>query len=161
MNTKGKIVALVLVVLIAATIVLILQPFSTQVGPQIPDTSPTPTPTATPTATSSVADLIHVTSVKQGDSIGSPITIKGEARGNWYFEASFPVELKNAKGESLVVKPAQAQGDCMTEKFVPFTVTLTFKKQVASTTGTLIFKKDNPSGLPENDASLEIPVVFK
>lgn len=168
MNTKGKVVLLAVVVLIAAGVVLALQPFSTDmVGPQVP--SPTPTPetvvtpvaTSTPTATSTLSDLIKVTSVKANDAIQSPITITGEARGTWYFEASFPVELRDAKGKVLAQVPAQAQDEWMTTKFVPFKATLTFAKQVAGSKGTLIFRKDNPSGLPEHDASIEIPVVFK
>jgi len=44
---------------------------------------------------------------------------------------------------------------------VPFTATLTFTKPPYENSGTLILKKDNPSGLPQNDAALEIPIVFK
>ncbi len=162
MNTKGKIVAFAVIVLVAAGVVLLMQPFSTEfVGPKIPEITPTPEPTSTPNATSSVADLIKVTSPLQNATITSPLTIKGEARGNWYFEASFPVELRNAKDEIIAQVPAQAQGEWMTTNFVPFSVTLTFKKQLSGSKGTLILKKDNPSGLPEHDASLAIPVVFK
>ena len=47
----------------------------------------------------------------------------------------------------------------MTTDFVPFSVTLTFVKP-ATATGTLVLQKDNPSGLPEHDASVEMPVQF-
>ena len=168
MNTKGKIVAFIVIILIATAVVLILQPFSTQmVGPQIGDPTPTLTPTATSTPTptgmssTTVAGLIHVTSPKNDAELLSPFTVKGEARGTWYFEASFPVQLKNDKGVVVASGPAQAQGDWMTENFVPFTITLSFKRQVAGSKGTLILHRDNPSGLPQNEGSLEIPVVFK
>jgi hypothetical protein len=50
----------------------------------------------------------------------------------------------------------------MTEDFVPFKATLNFTvdKNIYSRNGALILKKDNPSGLPEYDDALEIPIVF-
>jgi hypothetical protein len=50
----------------------------------------------------------------------------------------------------------------MTEQLVPFKAELTFKAPVdENRRGSLILKKDNPSGLPENDDAIEIPVTFK
>lgn len=106
-----------------------------------------------------LSDLIVVDSLAANDAIASPLTITGQARGNWYFEASFPVRLLDAAGNELAIGIAQAQGDWMTTEFVPFTVTLTFTEP-ATGTGTLVLQKDNPSGLPENDNQLEIPVTF-
>jgi spore germination protein GerM len=54
---------------------------------------------------------------------------------------------------------AQAQGDWMTTNFVPFSSTLTFSTPTTPT-GILVLQKDNPSGLPENDAEIRIPVRF-
>jgi len=102
---------------------------------------------------------IRVESPKTNDSVSSPLTIKGEARGNWYFEASFPIALYDANNVLLVEAPAQADGEWMTENFVPFELTLTFPKPTTST-GKLVLKKDNPSGLPEHDEQIEIPVLF-
>ena len=50
----------------------------------------------------------------------------------------------------------------MTSEFVPFEAKLTFTvdKNAYSNRGTLILRKDNPSGLSEHDNALEIPVVF-
>ncbi len=50
----------------------------------------------------------------------------------------------------------------MTTDFVPFKATLTFTvdKNAYSNKGTLILRKDNPSGLPEHDDALEIPVIL-
>lgn len=102
---------------------------------------------------------ITVTSPQPNESVASPLTITGQARGSWYFEASFPVKLVDANGNILDQQPAQAQGEWMTTEFVPFEVTLTFARP-ATSTGTLILEKDNPSGLPENDNRLEIPISF-
>ncbi|PIY93117.1 MAG: hypothetical protein COY69_03365 [Candidatus Magasanikbacteria bacterium CG_4_10_14_0_8_um_filter_32_14] len=92
--------------------------------------------------------------------ITSPITIKGKARGTWFFEASFPVVLTNWDGLIIAQGIATAKSDWMTTEFVPFEVTLTFETPTYKNNGSLILKKDNPSGLPENDAALEIPVFF-
>jgi len=105
-------------------------------------------------------DLIVVTFPKSNEVISSPLEIKGEARGYWFFESSFPVYLKNENGEILASGIATADGDWMTEDFVPFTATLTFDQKNVEN-GILVLNKDNPSGLPENDDSLEIPVKFK
>lgn len=106
-----------------------------------------------------LSDLIVVDGIAANDPVASPMTITGEARGNWYFEASFPVRLFDSAGNELAVGIAQAQGEWMTTEFVPFSVTLTFTEP-ASGTGLLVFQKDNPSGLPEHDNQLEIPVTF-
>jgi hypothetical protein len=103
--------------------------------------------------------MISVSAPLPGDEVQSPLTVTGEARGNWYFEASFPVRLLDGNGNELTVAPAQAQGDWMTTDFVPFSVTLTFPTP-ATATGTLVLSKDNPSGEPQFDDSIEIPVTF-
>jgi hypothetical protein len=105
-------------------------------------------------------DLIRATSPSPGDSISSPLVITGEARGFWFFEASFPVKVYDANNNLLGIAVAQAQGDWMTTDFVPFTATLEFSTSETKK-GTLILEKDNPSGLLENEDSLIIPIYFK
>ncbi len=104
-------------------------------------------------------DQIRVSSPQAGQAVSSPLVVAGEARGTWYFEASFPVKLLDADGRPLAVAPAQAQGDWMTEEFVPFQVSLAFDLPPTAT-GTLVLQKDNPSGLPENDDEIRLPVEF-
>jgi len=104
-------------------------------------------------------NVVQVTSPAPNALVSSPLVVTGQARGTWYFEASFPVRLLDADGTILAVAPAQAQGEWMTEEFVPLAVTLVFAMP-ATSTGTLVLEKDNPSGLPENAASVEIPVQF-
>ena len=94
------------------------------------------------------------------DTVTSPLIIKGQARGFWYFEGSFPVELRDSLNNLLAQGIATAQGEWMTEEYVPFTVELIFVAPNQGASGTLILVKDNPSGLPEHDARVEIPVQF-
>lgn len=106
------------------------------------------------------ADLIRLTSVQPNDVITSPVTITGEARGYWYFEASFPIVLTDWDGLIIAEGFATAEEPWMTENFVPFTSTLEFTAPTLYTNGTLILHRANPSGLPENDDALEIPISF-
>jgi len=107
-------------------------------------------------------DIIRVDYPRPNAEITSPLIIKGEARGTWFFEASFPVVLVDWDGRIISQSIAQAKSDWMTEDFVPFEATLTFAldKDIYSNRGALILQKDNPSGLPEHDDALEFPVLI-
>lgn len=107
-----------------------------------------------------VSDLIRSVNIKNNELIGSPLTVTGEARGFWFFEASFPVKLLDANNKVIAIKPAQAKSDWMTERFVPFEVVLEFERP-ATANGFLILQRDNPSDLRENDRELRIPVRFR
>ena len=87
-------------------------------------------------------------------------SVTGKARGQWYFEASFPIYLLDKGGNVIATGIAQAQGEWMTEEFVSFKATI---KAPDSYTGlaTLVLKKDNPSGLPEHDASISFPITVE
>ncbi len=106
------------------------------------------------------SQMIEVAAPLGNAQITSPLTITGRARGPWYFEASFPIELQDNNGAPITTAIAQAQGDWMTENWVPFTATLTFPAQPAGSLGKIVLKKDNPSGEPQNDASIVVPVQF-
>jgi hypothetical protein len=105
------------------------------------------------------SDVILVDNPRPNTKIESPLTISGQARGLWYFEAQFPVRLYNESGELLTEGVATAEGEWMTEEFVPFSATLTFETS-STDKGELILIKANPSGLPENADELLIPVIF-
>lgn len=110
----------------------------------------------------SKADLIQVNYPQSGDIVKSPLHIFGKARGTWFFEASFPVVLKDIDGKVIATGFAKADGDWMTTDFVDFTADIEYNipTDSAISIGELILKKDNPSGLPENDDSISIPIKF-
>lgn len=91
-------------------------------------------------------------------TLTSPVTIRGKIPGSWSFEASFPVSLLGADDTVLAQSTAQIDGEWMTDAHVPFNVTLTFDEPGTETTGRLILRKDNPSGLAENDDVIAIPI---
>jgi hypothetical protein len=104
---------------------------------------------------------IEVTFPKENAVVTSPLKVTGKAKGTWFFEASFPVRLKDMpQNKVLAVGIATAKTDWMTTDFVEFETTLTFENPPTDT-GWLVFEKDNPSGLPENDDSFHLPIKFK
>lgn len=107
----------------------------------------------------SFEEYVRVFAPKERETVKSPLRISGEARGSWFFEGSFPIILKDAQGNVLKDGFATAQKDWMTHDFVPFVADLEFDNP-ESEIGELVFKKDNPSGLPEYDKSFSIPVSF-
>ena len=107
-----------------------------------------------------IPDLIELRTPLPNAILQTPLILEGRARGAWFFEASFPVYLVDADGDTVAVIPAQAEGEWMTQAFVPFKATLTFTPP-ASQTGTLILARNNPSGLPEHAAELRVPIRFR
>jgi len=63
-------------------------------------------------------------------------------------------------GKVIAQGVGQAKSNSLTDDFIPFEATLNFTEgDIHSNKATLILRKDNPSGLPEEDDSLEIPVT--
>lgn len=104
-------------------------------------------------------DTVRVSAPLPGGVVTSPLMVTGEARGTWYFEASFPVTVRDVNDQVLGTGVAQAQGEWMTTEFVPFQATVSFSTSNTAT-GFLVLHKDNPSGLSENDAEVRIPIRF-
>ncbi len=126
----------------------------------VQDDAVVPTGTSLPAA-QHYKDMVVVTSPLVGSAVSSPLVIEGLARGNWFFEASFPVSIVNWDGLIIGDGIAQAQGEWMTTEYVPFKATITFTKPDYKDNGWIILKKDNPSGLPQHDDAFEFPILFK
>ena len=105
-------------------------------------------------------DLIRVATPRPNEAITSPLTIEGEARGYWFFEASFPIRLLDDAGRQIATVISQSQGEWMTQDFVPFEAVLEFEAP-ASSIGTLVFERNNPSGLRQHEDELVMPIRFQ
>jgi len=105
------------------------------------------------------ADVKNI-SIKSGQEITSPLTVEGEARGSYFFEGTFPIKILDENGTELGTSFVRAEGDWMTEDFVKFNGNITFTSKTPGK-GFLVFAKDNPSGLPQYDKEVRIPVTFK
>ena len=103
-------------------------------------------------------ELIKLEQPQEEMSISSPLKIRGEARGYWFFEASAPVRLINEKGNLIAEKYITATEDWMTEDWVPFEGELEFETKEKR--GYLVLNRANASGKPEHDRVLRLPVVF-
>ena len=94
-----------------------------------------------------------------GAHVASPLLLVGEAPGTWFFEGSFPYQLVVPDGTVLAGGAVTAREDWMTEGTVSFEATVEFEV-ATETNAVLVLSKDNPSGLPENDASYETPLLL-
>jgi hypothetical protein len=93
--------------------------------------------------------------------VGKDFSVMGKARG-WFFEASFPVEVLDKSGKVLALVTAHPKSgeDWMTADFVNFQADIKVPQAYIGP-ATLVLKKDNPSGLPENDASVSFPITIE
>lgn len=125
-------------------------------GLQRTPSSATPGTSVTPGA----QDLIVVTGPQRGAEVSGTFDVVGSARGTYFFEATFPVTVYDAQGKMLVQTYAQAEGEWMTESFVPFTSHVVLPEAYSGPV-TVVLAKDNPSGLPENDFSITFPLTVR
>jgi hypothetical protein len=110
---------------------------------------------------SSTSNLPIVVNIKDNQEVSNHIIIQGKARGYWFFEASFPIELIDSDGSVLAKTIATADGDWMTEDFVNFSAVIDFPKPTSTRHALLVLSKDNPSGDPDLDQSIFVPVIIK
>jgi len=106
------------------------------------------------------SDLIRVSLPTPGAVTGKKFKIVGEARGVWFFEASFPIKVLAADGTTLAIGIAQAEDEWMTENFVPFSADITIPATYIGP-ATIVLQKDNPSGDPAHDASASFPITIE
>ena len=113
--------------------------------------------------------LIVLTTPKEGEVIASPLTLRGYARGFWFFEGDSPVVLVDWDGriiaESYITARPDEGGTWMTEDFVPFEGVIEFEKPDTfadfAKRGAIILQKDNPSGISEYNDALEVQILFE
>ena len=113
-----------------------------------------------PTYINASADMIKITNPYPGAVTGKTFTVTGEARGTWYFEGSFTIELLDKNSKRLAIAVAQAEGEWMTENFVPFKAEIKVPENYIGP-ATLILNKDNPSDMREHDASVSFPITVE
>ncbi len=129
---------------------VLLWKYRTEKVPAIPET---------PQQNQSATNPITVDTLTSGQVITLPMTVTGMVVGNWFFEGSFPVFMKDVNGNQIGVALADSSRDWMTTNSIPFSVTLPVTNYQGA--GTLVFTKDNPSGEPQFDASYSVSVVFQ
>lgn len=106
------------------------------------------------------SDRIRVDLPFPGAVVGKSFKVMGQARGNWFFEASFPITVLDKDGKELATVVATAQSDWMTTEFVPFSADVTVPESYIGP-ATILLKRDNASGLPEHDASAWYSIIIE
>jgi hypothetical protein len=143
----------------------ISQEVSEALPEQIPDENKVnelePTQETEVDATSATHPEIRVTTPQPGETVSSPLTITGEARGTWFFEGSFPVSLTDLSGQIIGEGIATTTAaEWMTEEFIPFEAELEFEEPTASNEGILILRKNNPSDMRQLDDEYGVRVFL-
>ena len=148
-----KIMGIFIILIVILTVILLLINFFN---------SKTTTPAPSIPVVTKVIDIPLINGIAVITPENNSLVITGRAVGTMFFEASFPVRFEDDNNIVLADGIAQADGDWMTTSSVPFTAKLTLDKPIThSISGVLIFTKDNPSGLEENDAIINIPALIK
>ncbi len=106
-----------------------------------------------------VSENVIVTSPLPNETVPRTFRVAGQARGHWFFEASFPLQVRDPDNNNVGGGIAMTSDNWMTTEFVPFEG----KVMVENYSGParLVLLKDNPSGLPENEDSVEFPIVVQ
>lgn len=121
--------------------------------------SPEPTPNGDNTSEPFVSENVIVTDPLPNGAVSQTFTVRGEARGSWFFEASFPLQVRDPDNNNVGGGVAMARDNWMTTEFVPFEGKVIVENYSGPVR--LVLLKDNPSGLPENEDSVEFPIVIQ
>lgn len=155
-----SLVVLLIVCITGIAYIAISNPVPTTIDNETATTTPQEDLATTTEPTDSITGLIQVTSPQPRQTVGIPLEVSGKARGYWFFEATAPVLVTNWDGLIIGEGYITADDDWMTEEYVPFSGSIDYSLPADSysATGTIIFQKANPSGLPEHDDAFEIRV---
>ncbi|GAB2779202.1 hypothetical protein GCM10010465_27380 [Actinomadura fibrosa] len=106
-----------------------------------------------------ISDLIKVEQPMPNIEVSSPLVVEGKARGYWFFEGDAPIKLVDKDQKVLATGYIEAQGEWMTEDFVPFRGEIRFTAP-DDESGYLVLERANASGKPEHDRVYRLPVLF-
>ncbi len=123
--------------------------------------SPTPSSQPSPLSSPSPTSEVILETPQEGARLSSPIKIKGQAPGSWFFEGQIVAQLLDKNGKLMATSPLVAQGEWMTEKLVTFEGELSFTQPKVATSAALVIASDNPSGLPENQKTYTLSVELE
>lgn len=167
MTTRGWTILIIVLAIIIAVLAWFFftlpAPSNTPIA-----TSTTPTSTTTSVATSTetpatstppLNERVVVTYPQKGATVQPSFEVIGKVPGNWSSEAQFPVMVRDPDGNKIAQTTGHLQGNWMTTDLVDFTADIVVSGYHGP--ATLVLLKDNPSGLPENEDSFEVPIVVQ
>lgn len=133
-------------------------PLETPLSAPSPIASASASISPSPTATSSAKPTL--TSPLPNSKVTSPLKVSGTAPAGWMFEGQLTLKLLDSKKKVITqgIGKETVPGSWQTGKPAQFSGTLTFT--TIDTSGFLVVEAGNPSGLPENAKTYEVPVMF-
>ena len=152
-NRRYLYIVISLIVVIYA-LYFIFSPHGKVLAPSVSDLQK---PTQGITYQNASSDLVVIDSPRPGDVVSKEFSIAGKARGQWFFEASFPIEVLDKNGGVIGSAVANAQSEWTTTDFVPFKADIAIPDSYSGIV-TVVLKKDNPSDIPDKDASASFQV---
>lgn len=90
--------------------------------------------------------------------VDGELVINGRLTGRWFFEADCPVEIRDYQGRLVTQTIATATGEWMTEELVNFQASFSWPDNLELERAVLVLIKDNPTGYPEHDDALVLPI---
>lgn len=151
-------ITLVVLILLAVAGYFAYKYFIPQINSVLP---PTTTGTSNPNQTESpITGNPTIIDPKSGAKVVSPLKIRGTVPPGWMFEGVFPIKLVDSNHKLIVEGQAteEVPGSWQGNTIVYFDATLTFTTTAKS--GFIVLTNDNPSGLPANTKTFEVPVSF-
>ncbi|MDQ5954212.1 MAG: hypothetical protein QG583_140 [Patescibacteria group bacterium] len=105
------------------------------------------------------ADLVSF-SILPNTEVSGILSYRGSIKGAWFFEANIQINILDANKNVIKASNAVAKTEWMTVEPVEFEGNIDF---TGLTKGPAYFEihNDNPSGLPENDKFIQIPIIIK
>ena len=162
LNKPWIIVIIVLFLIICVmTWFLVTTPRNPNTVPAVATTTPT-APVPAPAAASSKAPLsasVSVSSPLPNASVGKTFTVEGVAPNGWYNEAVFPIQVRDGDDDLIASGQGMAESDWTVSGPVRFHATIRLS-QTYSGPADLILLRDNPSGLPQNEDEVTIPIII-
>lgn len=103
-------------------------------------------------------DLVSF-SIRSGQEVSGKTVLTGSIKGGYFFEGNIIINILDENRKIIKESNANATGDWMTDKTVPFKGNLDFSN-LPKGKAYIEIHNDNASGLPENDKSILIPIII-
>lgn len=120
------------------------------------------------TLTTNAGKTLVIDNFWDWEDISTPLILTWKAPRNWFFEGVFPISIVTTQWETI--KDWYATWDWMQgvdsgeeiswDDMIEFSATIDYEVPAETTQGKLQFRADNPSGMPENDDSVEVMIMF-
>jgi hypothetical protein len=150
-----------LVIIVVLSWFLVTTPRSTVItaATSTPATHTTTQASGTKPSTVPLSASVKVTAPASGASVERTFTVSGVAPNGWYYEAVFPIQIRDGDDNLIASGQGKAQSDWTVSGPVPFSATITVPANFSGPAN-LILLRDNPSGLPENFDEVTVSIII-